>query len=45
MGDFYVEIFLLLVLVVLESTEDESGLILVVVTPLRTKDIEAKEEQ
>ena len=42
---FDVQIFLLLVLVILESTEDKSGLILVVITPLRTKDIEAKEEQ
>ena len=45
MGDFDNGIFVLLVLVILEITEDESGLIIVVVTPLRTKDFEAKEEQ
>ena len=45
LGDFNVEIFLLLVLVSLGNTEVESELILVVVTPLRTKDNEAKEEQ
>ena len=45
MGDFDIGIFLLLVLVILEGTEDNSELILVVVTPLRTKDVEAKEEQ
>ena len=32
-------------LISLESTIIESGLRLVVVTPLRTKDVEAKEEQ
>ena len=45
MRDLDVETFLSLVLVVLERAEDELELILVVVTPLRTKDIEAKEEQ
>ena len=45
LGDFDVGIFLLLVLVSLESTEVESKLILVVLTPLRTKDNVAKEEQ
>ena len=44
MGDFDIGIFLLPVLVILESTEDEWRLILVVVIPLRTKDVEAKEE-
>ena len=47
LGDFDVQVesFCLLVLVSLESTKVESGLRLVVVTPLRTKDIEAKEKQ
>ena len=45
LGGFDVETFLLLVLVSLENKEVESGLRLVAVTPLRTKDIEAKEEQ
>ena len=45
MGDLDVETFLLTVLVVLERVEDELELILVVVTSLRTKDIEAKEEK
>ena len=40
-GDFDVGIFLLLVLVILGSTEVE----LVAVTPLRTKDFEARKEQ
>ena len=35
----------LLVLVSFESTEVESGQILVIITLLRTKDVEAKEEQ
>ena len=43
--DFDVGIFLLLVLVNLESTEVELELMLEVVTPLRTKDDEAKEQQ
>ena len=42
MGDFDVGIFLMLVLVILEGTKDKLELILVVVTPLRTKDVEAK---
>ena len=45
MGDFDVGIFLLLVLVALEGMAEESRLILVVVTPFRTKDVEAKQEQ
>ena len=45
MGDFDVETFLLLVLESLESTGVKLEPILVVVTPLRTKDIEVKEEQ
>ena len=45
LGDFDIGTFLLLVLVSLESMEVELELILVVVTPLRTKDVEAKEEQ
>ena len=45
MGDFDVGICLLLVLVILEGMEDKSGLILVVVTPLRTKNTGVKEEQ
>ena len=44
-GDFDVGTFLLLVLVSLKSTEVKSELILVVVTPLRTKDIETEEVQ
>ena len=44
-GNFDVGTFLLLVLVSLESTEVESEQILEVVTPLRTKDVEAKGEQ
>ena len=42
MGDLDVETFLLLVLVVLERVVDEWELILVSVTPLRTKDVEAR---
>ena len=45
MGDLDVETFLLIVSVVLEKAEDELELILTVVTPLRTTDTEAKEEQ
>ena len=45
MGDLDVETFLLLVLAVLERAEDELELILIVVTPLNTMDIGAKEEQ
>ena len=37
--------FVLLVLIRLESKEVKLELILVVVTPLRNKDVEAKEEQ
>ena len=44
-GGFDVETFPLLVLVSLESMEFESGLRLVDATPLRSKDIEAKEEK
>ena len=44
MGEL-VETFLLIVSVVLERGEDELELILIVVTPLRTMDVEAKEEQ
>ena len=40
-----VETFPLLVLVSLHSMKVESGLILAAVTPLRTKDVKAKEEQ
>ena len=40
LGDFDVETFPLLVLVCLESMEVKSGLILVVVTPLKPKDID-----
>ena len=45
MGDLDVKTFFLIVSEVLERVEDEFELILVVVTPLRTTDIEAKEEQ
>ena len=45
MGDLDVGTSLLIVLVILERAEDELEQILVVVTPLRTKDVEAKEEQ
>ena len=47
MGDLDVETVPLVVSVpvILERAEDELELILVVVTPLRTKDVEAKEEQ
>ena len=45
MGDLDVETFLLILSVVLERAEDELELILIVVTPLRTTDVEAKEEQ
>ena len=45
LGGFDVETFPLCVLVSLESMEVKSGLILVAVTPLGTKDIEAKEEK
>ena len=45
LGSSDVETFPLLVLVSLESIKVKSGLILIVVTPLRTKDVEAKEEQ
>ena len=44
-GRLDVETFLLLVLEVLEKAEDELELILVVVIPLRIKNIETKEEQ
>ena len=40
-----VETFLLIVSVVLEREEDELELILIVVIPLRTTDVGAKEEQ
>ena len=45
MGDFDVETFLLIVSIVLERAEGELELILIVVTPLRTMDIGAKEDQ
>ena len=45
MGDLDVQIFLFIVSVVFERVEDKLELILIVVTPLRTKDIQAKEEQ
>ena len=45
MGDLEVETFLLIVSVVLERAEDELELILIVVTPLRTTDVGAEEEQ
>ena len=45
MGDLDVETFPLIVSIVLERAEDKLELILVIVTPLRTKDVEAKEEQ
>ena len=45
LGDFDIETFHLLVLVSLESTRVKSGLRLVAATPLRTKDVEAREEQ
>ena len=45
LGGFDVETFPLLVFVSFESKAVESGLIQVAVTPLRTKDVEAKEEQ
>ena len=41
LGDFDTETFLLLVLVSFEGMEVESGLRLVAVTPLRTKDVES----
>ena len=44
LGDFDVETFLLLVSVVLERVEDELELKLVVVVPLRTMVVGAKEE-
>ena len=43
--NFDIETFPLLVLVSLESTEVKLGLRLVVVIPLRTMDVETKEEQ
>ena len=45
MGDLDVGTSLLFVLVILERAEDELELIPEVVAPLRTKDVEAKEEQ
>ena len=45
MGDLDAETFPLLVLAVLERAEDEMELILIVVTPLKTTDVGAKEEQ
>ena len=45
MGDLDVETFLLIVSVGLERAEDKLELILIVVTPLRTTDVGAKEEQ
>ena len=45
MGDLDVQIFVFIVSVVFERVEDKLELILIVVTPLRTKDIQAKEEQ
>ena len=45
MGDLGVEIFLLLVLALLGRVEDQLELILIVVTPLKTTDVVAKEEQ
>ena len=43
MGDLDAETFCLVVSAVLEKAEDELELILIVVTPLRTTDIEATE--
>ena len=43
MGDLNVETFPLLVSAVLERVENELELILIVVTPLRTTDVEATE--
>ena len=45
MRDLDVETFLLLVSAVLERAEDELELILIVVTPLKTTDVGAKEKQ
>ena len=45
MGDLDVETFPLLVLAVLERAEDKLELILIVVIPLKTMDVGAKEEQ
>ena len=45
MGDLDVEIFLLIVSEILEKVEDELELILIVVRPLRTMAVEAKDEQ
>ena len=44
MGEFDAETFLLLVSVVLERVEDEMELKLIVVVPLRTMFVGAKEE-
>ena len=44
MGDLEVEIFPLLVLATLGRVEDQLKLILIVVAPLKTMDVEAKEE-
>ena len=45
MGDLDVENFILTVSVILERAEDELELILIVVTPLKTTDVGAKQEQ
>ena len=45
MGELDVETSLLLVLAVLVRAEDELEPILIVVTPLKTTDVGAKEEQ
>ena len=45
MGDLDAETFPLLALAVLERVEDELELILIVVTPLNTTDVGAKEGQ